>query len=77
VSAAQDSVLATRIKAVTASTALTDTIEMLRAAGVMDAAILNALAGVCGALIGKIAQPEFERRLAADFAQRVRGAIRR
>jgi hypothetical protein len=60
-----------------AAAELTATIERLRIAGVTDAAIMNALARVSGELIGKIAQPDFDRRLAADFAQRVRGAIRR
>jgi hypothetical protein len=42
-----------------------------------DGAALNALAKASGTLIGKIAQQGFESRLAADFARRVRGEIRR
>jgi hypothetical protein len=53
------------------------TIARLRVAGASDGTILNALAELSGKLIGVIAQPEFESRLAADFARRVRGNIRR
>jgi hypothetical protein len=66
-----------QLKAENASLQLKYAIDRLRLMGVQDGTILNALAGVSGGLIAKIAQPEFESRLVADFMRRVRGEIRR
>lgn len=52
------------------------TIDRLRGDGATNPVLLNALAAVGGTLVGEIAAPEFEGRLAADFVKRVRAHAR-
>lgn len=56
---------------------LREAMAALRAEGATDPVLLNALAAVGGELVAKIAAPEFEARLARDFAQRVLAHARR
>lgn len=56
---------------------LRGTLAELRAKGLTSGDALNALAAVAGELVGEVAAPEFEQRLARNFLDRVMAHARR